>query len=220
MANKRLILLLLGPQGAGKGTQAEYLEDHFGVKTVSVGSMLRAEMKKGSKVGKQVEAFVNSGKLAPNDLVDQIVEAQVHAKEYRKGVVLDGYPRDPAQAVTFDKFAKISAVVVIQISDDEAVERLKHRLVCEKCGMNFNEVSRPPVVKGICDKDGGKLMKRKDDKPKAIRGRLKIYHHETKRVIEHYAKKGLVAEVDGEQPIVEVHEAIVDVLKEKFGIKK
>jgi len=213
-------MVLLGPQGAGKGTQAEYLTDHFGIPSVSIGSLLRAEIKAGTELGKKIAADVDSGKLVNQDITNAIIAAQLKQPEHADGIILDGYPRDLIQAEALDEIAHVDALVAIDISDIESVNRLSRRLVCSKCGKNYNEVSLPPATAGICDKDGAALTKRKDDEPDAIRDRLQTYHKETEPIIDYYQKQGIVARVNGEQPIVEVHEAIVLELKRSCGIEK
>lgn len=216
----QLIFILLGPQGAGKGTQAEYLTDHFGIQSLSIGQALRAEAASGSDLGKRVQTFLDAGKLVPQEVTDEMILAALKKPEFAKGIILDGYPRNAAQAASLDRVAKVSALIAIDISDAEAINRLSHRLVCKTCGRSYNEITRPPVVPGVCDKDGGVLEKRKDDMPDAIRERLKTYHADTAPLIDYYAKQGIVARVQGEQPIVEVHEDIVAELKTCCSIEK
>jgi adenylate kinase len=215
----QLIFVLLGPQGAGKGTQAEYLTDHFGIPALSVGQMFREEIAIGSDLGNKVKSFVDNGKLVPQDITNKVTANALKLPQYKAGIILDGYPRDLIQAEALAGIATVSALIDIEISDAEAINRLSQRLVCKTCGRSYNLVTRAPVVAGICDKDGGALERRKDDTPEAIRDRLQTYHSVTEPIVDYYRKQGTVALVNGEQPIVEVHESIVDGLK-KLGIEK
>lgn len=220
MNPKFMLFVLLGPQGSGKGTQAEYLEDHFSIPTFSVGAGLREEAKKKTRAGKEIRAIMAKGMLVPNEYSVGLVKKRMKAKDAKRGLIIDGFPRDLDQAKALEAVAPASAAIIIEIRDKESIERLANRLVCETCGMNYNTKTRKPVVKGICDKDGGKLKHRADDEPLAIKKRLEIYHKETEPVIALYKKMKKALFIEGEQPIIEVHEDIVAGLKEQFAIEK
>ncbi|MFH0928142.1 MAG: nucleoside monophosphate kinase [bacterium] len=220
MKRKPLFLVLMGPQGCGKGTQSEFLTDHFSIPSVTAGGLFREAIHKNNALGKKIKALVDQGGLLPDDLVHKVMKAALGRKAYLNGAIIDGYPRTPEQARLLDSIVKVSAAIIIQISDQVSVARLTNRLVCEKCGTNYNLRTRKPAVPGVCDRDGEKLVKRHDDTAPAIRARLKLYHETTEPVVDYYRKKKIAVAVDGEQPIVEVHEAIAAALEDELGIIK
>lgn len=206
------VVLLLGPQGSGKGTQASILAQKFGVPVISPGAVFRDEMSKGSELGKLVASFVNRGKLVPARVMNRIMRSKLPREQCAIGVVLDGYPRNLAQARELDRFCRVGRAVEIAISDREALRRLRGRRVCSVCGENYHVTLRPSRKGSLCERCGGKLITRADDTPAAIRRRLATYHKETEPVIDYYRKKNILVEVNGEQSIAEVNREVVQAL--------
>lgn len=199
---------MLGPQGSGKGTHAKLLSEKLNIEHLSMGDALRAAAKSKDVLGKRLQKILTTGKLVPFELTIKILKNEMKKSKYSKGVVLDGFPRDMDQVKALDKILKIDKVIVLQLSDKEAVNRLGRRWTCKKCGEIFNELSKKPKKKGVCDACRGELYQREDDKPKAIKQRLSIYHHDTQPVIKYYEKKGIVVRVSGHGSIKTVEERL------------
>ena len=200
-------LIIIGPQASGKGTQASRMAEHYGIFHFSTGDALRAEVKSGSDLGKELAEVMNAGKLVSDELIFNIVK-KVYG-EHPEGILLDGYPRTIPQAELVKGDLKIDAVVEIAIADDTCVQRISSRWMCSDCGAGYNTVSLPPKQEGVCDKCGGSLMQRDDDKPEAVRKRLALYHDQTAPVIDFYKNEGVpVHRIDGEQSIDGVFESI------------
>lgn len=206
------VILFFGLQGSGKGTQAAFISRKFGIPTLSSGAVLREEIVRGSKFGKLVARFVTRGKLVPNGTMNKIIRTKLSAGLCRAGIILDGYPRNLAQAKGLESFCPVDSVVLIQISDREALRRLRGRQICSVCGENYHATERPSKSGNLCERCGGKLVIRADDTPSAIRRRLHTYHKETEPVIEYYRKKGVLLEVDGGQEITLVNRGIERIL--------
>lgn len=202
---------MIGPQGCGKGTHSMKLTEKFNWKYIPVGELLRKNIRKGTKIGKKAEEYVEDGELVPNELVSKMLEKKL--EKIDKGFILDGFPRNLEQAKILDKFAKIDKVVYIDIPKEESIKRLSNRRQCRKCGEIYNLLYKKPEKKGICDKCGGELYQREDDKPEAIKERLDTFEKETKPVIEYYRKKGILEKVDGVGSIEEVNKRIERRLK-------
>lgn len=202
-------ILVFGAQGSGKGTQAELLAQTCESKNISIGNIFRREVYKKTALGLTAKKFTDEGKLVPDNVVNEIVASRLTQKDIQEhGVVLEGYPRNSAQAEALEKVIRLTDVVVIDITDSEAVNRISKRLSCV-CGKTYNIDYNAPQVAGICDECGQKLFIRDDDKPEAIRHRLEIYHKETEPVFAFYEKKGILHRVNGEQKISEVYKAIL-----------
>jgi len=200
-------MIIIGPQASGKGTQAAKLAAHYGIFHFSTGDALRAEVKSGSDLGRELSEVMNAGKLVSDELIFGIVK-KVYG-EHPEGILLDGYPRTIPQAELVKADLEVDAVVEIVIRDETAVERISSRFMCSECGAGYNTVSLPPKTPGICDKDGAKLIQRDDDKPEAVLKRLALYDDQTAPVIEFYEKLGVpVHKVDGEQSIDGVFQSI------------
>lgn len=210
-------LILIGPQGSGKGTQAELLNEKFKIPTMSVGQVLRDHIRRKTALGKKVEKYVLSGALVPNQITNQLVKEELKKSKYKKGIILDGYPRDVAQARFLEKLIKIDYLILINISQKETIKRLGGRRVCT-CGENYHILYKKPKKDMRCDKCGKPLIQRKDDYPQAIKARLKIYNNETKPIIDFYKKQGKLIKIDGEKPIKKVFVSILQEFKKK-GIK-
>lgn len=205
-------LIIFGAQGSGKGTQAELISRAGGLVYISTGDIFRQEIENQTKLGKKINSLMKKGALVPDRLTNQIIKERLSQKDcQKKGFVLDGYPRNQNQLNFLDSIIEISDVIVIKISDQEAIKRLAGRLACI-CGLSYHQKHNPPKVKGVCDKCGSKLFIRDDDKPEAIKKRLVIYHQQTKPLFESYKKRGILREINGEQSIKKVFEEIVRVL--------
>ncbi|MBI2098938.1 nucleoside monophosphate kinase [Candidatus Uhrbacteria bacterium] len=209
-----LNLLILGPQGAGKGTQAMLLAREFGIPTISVGAMYRDALTRGTVMGKMAKKYIEKGLMVPNAHTNRIVRERLCKSDLKKGVILDGYPRNISQALALSRYFSLAAVIWIDISDAEAKKRLLNRLVCEGCELNYNLLYNPSKLKEACESCAGKLTRRKDDTPSGIKKRLSIYHQDTAPLLDFYTKKGKIIRIDGEHEIDYVQKQIVDKLKQ------
>lgn len=195
-------LILMGPPGAGKGTQGEILEKKLGISTISTGLMLRTAIKEQTEVGKLAEKYINDGKLVPDDVMVEIVKQRLAQPDCKNGFILDGFPRTTAQAEALDEAGvEIDKVLLLEVEDEKIVERLSSRRECSKCGAPYNIVSKRPAVEGICDNCGGELIQRKDDVPETIQNRLNVYHEQTEPIKNYYAEKGILAVAKGEEEL-------------------
>ena len=213
-------LILLGPPGAGKGTQAKLLEQKFSIKQLSSGDMLRAAVTAETSVGKQAKAFMDKGKLVPDELVEEIVFEYLSGMKGNKGFILDGFPRTVQQAEALDDWlgerdSAIDRVVAIQVRDELLVDRIAGRFTCAKCGEGYHDTFKRPAVAGQCDKCGNHGFKRRaDDDAGKVKTRLTEYHTQTAPLINYYEEQGKVAIIDGEVPIADVSRQIDDVFTE------
>ena len=196
-------LILLGAPGAGKGTQADILCKELDIPTISTGNILRAAIKNGTPTGMKAKAYMDEGKLVPDEVIIGIITERVAEEDCKNGYILDGVPRTIAQAEALEKAGIVfDDVVSIEISDEVIMERMSGRRVCEHCGASYHLVAVPPKQEGVCDKCGGKLVQRKDDAPETVKARLEVYHKETEPLKDFYAKRGLLKPVEN-QPSVE-----------------
>lgn len=196
-------LILMGPPGAGKGTQGEILAKKLNIQTISTGVMLRSAIKEGTEIGKVAAQYINDGLLVPDSVIVDVVKERLSKDDVQNGFILDGFPRTVAQAKALTETGiKIDKVLCIEVSDDEIVGRLSSRRECSKCGAPYNVISNKPEKDGVCDKCGGELIQRADDVPETIMNRLSIYHKETEPIIDYYAQMGLIAKAEG-QPLLE-----------------
>lgn len=205
-----MILILLGPPGAGKGTQAQRLQDKHGLIQLSTGDMLRAAVAAGSEVGLKAKSVMESGGLVSDDIMTGIISDRLDQADCKDGVILDGFPRTTAQAdaldqMLTDKLLKLDAVIEMKTDDDVLVERVTGRYTCAKCGAGYHDSFLKPVVEGICDKCGGTEFKRRsDDNAETVISRLKAYHEQTAPLLPYYRGKGVLKQVDGMADIDEV----------------
>ncbi len=198
---KALRLVLLGPPGSGKGTQAELLAGELGFVHYSTGEVFRVEIGKGTPLGKKVEGYVVSGGLVPDDVVLEVVEGFLRANADRS-IVFDGFPRTVPQAEGLDRLLHrlgldLNLVVLVDLSDEEVVKRLSSRRQCKNCGKIYNLTFSPPKRPGVCDECGGELYQRKDDQEETIRSRLKVYKEQTSPLIDYYERQGKLLRLDG-----------------------
>jgi len=194
--------ILLGPPGAGKGTQAKMLTERYGVPQVSTGDILRAAVAAGTPLGKEAKAYMDRGALVPDEVVIGIVRDRLGEPDCRKGYLLDGFPRTVAQAEALSRMLKklgapLPRVASLEVGEEELVKRLSGRRTCPACGELFHVESHPPRVEGICDKCGGRLIQREDDREETIRRRLQVYRKETEPLIGYYQNQGLLKTVNG-----------------------
>jgi adenylate kinase len=220
-------VILMGPQGSGKGTQSEHVRSRLRLASVATGELFRSAIKSGSPLGQRIKAVYDRGELVPDDLTIDLVEERLDqlaketiAGEPVRGALYDGFPRTEAQAealerVLADRGDGISAVIAIDVPRAVLIERLAGRRVCSQCGRVYNVASDPPSVEGICNVCGGALVQRADDTPEAVVKRLDVYEVETAPLANRYAEQGLLARVDGDRTIGEVTDAIVAAIKEK-----
>jgi len=198
-----LNIVLLGPPGAGKGTQAKVLTQKFNVLHISTGDMLRDAVRNGTKVGKLAKTYMDKGDLVPDNVVIDIVTERITRKDAREGFLLDGFPRTDKQAVDLDHSLakidkKVKVVLFFKTSRKTSIERLSGRRVCTACGGNFHVRNMPPKRRGVCDHCGGSLIQRDDDREETVKKRLSVYEQETKSLVKYYKKKGILQEVNGD----------------------
>ena len=206
-------LILLGPPGAGKGTQAEILNKKLGIPTISTGNILRAAVKNGTPIGLKAKEYMDAGKLVPDEVIIGVISERLAEADCQNGFILDGVPRTIPQAEALEKAGiSFDAVVSIEISDEEIVERMAGRRVCTACGAPYHVKNMPPKVEGVCDACGGKLEARADDKPEVVRDRLQVYHKETAPLKDFYAARNLLKTVDNQPTVAETTTAILNAL--------
>jgi adenylate kinase len=216
-------LVLLGPPGAGKGTQAKLLEDSRSLVKLSTGDMLRAAVAAGTELGRKAGDIMERGELVPDDLVIKLIAERIDAKGGGKGFILDGFPRTIAQAEALDRLfkergKKLDRVIVMEVDDDALVERIAGRFACADCGEGYHDLYKMPKVPGVCDRCGGtQFVRRRDDNEQVVRSRLKAYHAQTEPLIDYYTRQGKVRAVDGMADIATVQEEIDQALESAGG---
>jgi adenylate kinase len=191
---------VMGPQGCGKGTQAKMLARDFEIVHISVGDILRWHVQSHTKLGARVKRIVASGQLVPDELVDDIVRERLDLHDWNYGFILDGFPRNEAQALFFLERYDVDAVILIEVSDAVVLERILGRRLCARCGLDYNLILHRPEVPDVCDVCKGRLLVRPDDTLEVARERLASYHAKTTPIIDLFRKKELVVAVDGERP--------------------
>jgi adenylate kinase len=204
-------IIVFGPQGSGKGTQAELIARRYGWPYVSTGDIFRFHLKNKTNLGKEANEYMKNGSLVPDELTNEIVSERINHPDCVAGFVLDGYPRNKAQLEFLDKVSNIDLAIIINLGDEQAIRRLSGRLAC-KCGLSYHSDFNPPKKEGICDKCSDRLFRREDDNPEAIRKRLEIYHQETKPLLDIYQNKKKLFQVDGSKSIEEVFRQIENVI--------
>jgi adenylate kinase len=209
-------IILFGPPGAGKGTQAKKLVDFYGIPQISTGDILRANVREGTELGLAAKAYMDKGELVPDEVLIGIIKNRLKEQDCNKGFILDGYPRTIPQADALsgilDEICKpIDVVFNLAVPDEVLVERVSKRLMC-KCGASYHTVSNPPKKDNICDLCGGEIFQRIDDREEAVQNRLNVYKKQTQPLINYYSKKGILVTLDGTKDINEVFEDIRAVL--------
>lgn len=213
-------IILLGPPGAGKGTQAERVSKEYGIMHISTGDIFRAAVKNGTPLGLKAKEYMDKGELVPDEIVVGIVRERILQDDCKNGFLLDGFPRTVAQAEALNETLaangqQIDSVISLEVVDSEIVNRLTARRVCRACGATYNTVSGPSKVDGICDKCGGELYQRDDDTEATVANRLSVYHKETSPLIDFYTKIDKLQAVDGMMPVDQVFAEIKNGLAAK-----
>jgi adenylate kinase len=211
-------LILLGPPGSGKGTQAKLLSNNFGLTHIGTGDILREAVRQHSPLGKQAEPYIRNGQLVPDDLVNEVVTERFRRDDRPDRFVLDGYPRTLAQAGSFDavlrqQFLDLSDVLLFEVDDEEIVRRMTGRLSCPNCKRTYHQENNPPHVTGICDACGNALIQRTDDQEQTVRERLKVYHENTEGLVSYYEKRSLLRRIAGIGAIDEIYDKVRAALK-------
>ena len=211
--------ILLGPPGAGKGTQAAKIVEKYGIPHISTGDIFRENIKKGTELGKKAQEYMNRGELVPDDLVIEIATTRLLEDDCRNGFLLDGFPRTVYQAEKLDEFlaardSKIDKVLDIALEKDELIARLTGRRVCKACGASFHVVNIPPKKEGVCDFCGGELIQRADDNLETVTNRIDVYEAQTMPLVEYYEKAGNLVHIDGSTGLENVFADIVSALGE------
>lgn len=203
----------MGPQGSGKGTQADILSEKLGIPHISTGEIFRENIKNQTELGKKIEQIVKSGALVPDEITNEITKQRLEQEDCANGFILDGFPRNLPQTEFLDKVKEIGLILEVWISDEEATKRISQRRTCLKCQRVYHLIYNPPKNDEICDECGQKLVIREDDREETVKNRLKIYHEQTKPLIDYYKAKGVYEKIDGMPPIPEVTEQITKILK-------
>ncbi len=211
--------ILLGPPGAGKGTQAVKIVEKYKIPHISTGDIFRENIKNGTELGKKAQEYMNKGELVPDDLVIEIATTRLLADDCKNGFLLDGFPRTVYQAEKLDEFlaaheSKIDTVLDIAVEKEELMTRLTGRRVCKACGASYHVVNIPPKKEGICDTCGGALMQRADDTAETVTNRIEVYDAQTKPLVAYYEKDGIIAHIDGATGLDNVFADIVKALGE------
>ena len=210
-------IILMGLPGAGKGTQASEIVKKFPIPHISTGDMFRKAIKDETNLGKEAKSYMDRGELVPDEVTVGIVKERISEDDAKKGFLLDGFPRTIEQAEALNSIMseldrEIDAVINIEVPEEELMNRLTGRRICEKCGTTYHLVFNPPKVDGICDIDGGKLYQREDDNPETVSNRLSVNVKQSKPILEYYNNKGVLKNIDGSKDIEEVTNDVIDIL--------
>ena len=208
-------LILLGAPGAGKGTQAEIISEKYNIPTISTGNIIRAALKNGTEMGLKAKAYIDSGRLVPDDVVIGIIKERLAQDDCQNGFILDGFPRTIPQAEALDSMnIAIDAALSIEVADREIVKRMSGRRVCEKCGASYHTEFKKPQKDGICDACGSALVIRKDDEPDTVIDRLDIYHKQTEPLKSYYKEAGKLLAVNGQSKVEDTTALVLAALSE------
>ena len=218
---EKINLVLLGPPGAGKGTQAEILRERLSLEHLSTGDILRSEMKKGSELGQKAKEFVESGQLVPDEIIIGMIRERLKAiPEEKRGFLLDGFPRTVAQAQALDDLLqelgeRLTAVIYLRVSWEVVKMRLTGRLICRNCGAIYHRINKPPKIEMQCDLCGGELYQREDDKEEVIKKRFDVYNQQTAPLVEFYREKKILYEINSETSPEDTYRQISEILSLK-----
>ena len=212
-------IILMGLPGAGKGTQASEIVKKFPIPHISTGDMFRKAIKDETDLGKEAKSYMDRGELVPDEVTVGIVKERISEDDAKKGFLLDGFPRTIEQAEALNSIMSeldrdIDAVINIEVPEEELMNRLTGRRICEKCGTTYHLVFNPPKVDGVCDIDGGKLYQREDDNPETVSNRLSVNVKQSKPILEYYDEKGVLKNIDGAKDIDEVTKDVIDILEQ------
>jgi len=204
--SRSLRIVMLGPPGSGKGTQAHIISELYDIPVITTGDMLREAVANGTEYGSIAEGYMGRGELVPDEIVNGVVGERLGKSDLENGFILDGFPRSTPQAEFLDRYLeehglKLDYVIHVTLDDEAIVERLSNRRNCPSCGEVYHLVSKPPEKEGVCDRCGSELVLRDDDKPEVIRNRLEVYREKTRPLLERYGERGLVREVPGDYPL-------------------
>ena len=204
-------LIMFGPPGAGKGTQTDILCRRYGIQKISTGDALREVIRSGSELGQQVKGLMDQGKFVPDEIVTEIIRDRVSSPDCANGFILDGFPRNLAQAeALLNMGIRMNKALLINVPDEVLVERVQGRVVCSKCGASYHVTNNPPQEEGVCDKCGGCLEARSYDRPETVLAHLKTYHELTDPVVDFYRGRGILSEIDG---TADIETATAEILK-------
>ena len=207
-------IIMLGAPGAGKGTQAAVLCEHFGIPTISTGNMIREALKNGTEMGLKAKSYMDDGKLVPDEVVIGIVKERLSEDDCKKGFIHDGFPRTIPQAEALDNMGvDIQYVINIDVADESIIKRMSGRRVCENCGRPYHIESLKPQKDGVCDDCGGTLVQRKDDHPDTVLARLDVYHKETEPLADYYRKQGKLVNVEGQNTVADTTAAVLKAIE-------
>jgi adenylate kinase len=212
-------LVLVGPPGAGKGTQAQFIAEHEGIPKISTGDIFRANVSSGTPLGVQAKAFMDRGDLVPDDVTIEMVRNRLTEPDACEGFLLDGFPRTVPQAETLDDIlretadTKLDVVLELVVDDDEVIRRLSGRRTCRTCNHIWHVDFDPPREAGVCDLDGGELFQREDDKAETIANRLEVYAAQTAPLVAYYARRGVLVGIDATGPVDDITQRAIDALR-------
>jgi adenylate kinase len=214
-------LVLVGPPGAGKGTQAQFISAHLGIPKISTGDIFRENVSQGTELGQEAKKYMDAGDLVPDEITIGMVKERLAEPDTAKGFLLDGFPRNVPQARTFDDVlggasTPLHVVLELVVDDDEVVRRLSGRRTCRNCGHIWHVDFDPPSTEGICDICGGELFQRDDDKPETVRHRLDVYYEQTAPLVGYYAEQGILVGIDAMGPVDDVTDRAIAALR-PFG---
>lgn len=219
--SEQTIIILLGPPGSGKGTQAVQITKELKIPHISTGDLFRDSIKGETALGKQAKSFIDAGQLVPDSLVLDMLFDRISMPDLSKEFLLDGFPRTIPQAEIFDKYVARSKarliVLNLSVPDDLIIQRAAGRLTCSKCGQVHNKSFSPPVVDGVCDICKGNLIQRSDDEPEVVKERLRVFHAQTQPLVKYYTEKGVLTSFDGTKPPQEVFRDLMVVLRRQRG---
>lgn len=212
-------LILVGPPGVGKGTQAKEICKKFGIPHISMGDMLRENVKRGTALGLEAKGYMDEGKLVPNSLVMNIAKERLKEEDVKKGFLLDGYPRNIGQAEQLEEDLKelgmeLTRVINLKADSKTLIERISGRRICKKCEKSYHLLFNPPKVEGVCDECGGELYQRADDNEETVKNRIEVYTKETEPLIEFYKKRSILTDIDATAPIDSITAEIIKQLEE------